>query len=106
MLTNAISFLTMLRTAQTSDVRQQLLGHLGDAAAKASSQPSKTGGFLSGDTNKSGSGALTNVCAALLGSLQQVEVKYTVCVPTLITCEMVLADARTSVQVSTQGRAY
>ncbi|KAL3922580.1 MAG: hypothetical protein SGPRY_004510, partial [Prymnesium sp.] len=57
----------------TSDVRQQLLGHLGNAAAKAASSTSKASGFLSGggDASKPSSGVLTNVCAAMLGSLEQ-----------------------------------
>ena len=58
----------------TSDVRKQLLGHLGNAAAKVAQREQKEAGrfSLSGSADKDPSKAsgLTNVCGALLGSLQ------------------------------------
>ena len=62
----------------TSDVRQQLLGHLANAAAKVASREQKEAAgasrfSLSGSgSDKEGTKAsgLTNLCGALLGSLQ------------------------------------
>ncbi|KAL1520667.1 hypothetical protein AB1Y20_022238 [Prymnesium parvum] len=69
----ALRLFAIVFRQQTSDVRLQLLGHLGTAASKATASSSKTGGFLGGGggDSKPSSVALTNVCAAMLGSLEQ-----------------------------------
>ena len=76
-LNAAVSLFGAVFRLQTSDVRQQLLGHLSTAASKATAKdPRESRGFLSAAPEKSDRGsALTNTCAALLGSLQRLAQK-------------------------------
>ena len=73
-LNSAVRLFGAVFHQQASDVRLQLLGHLGTAAAKAAKAEQKSSGLFSpsgGDKGGDRASALSNVCAALLASLQQ-----------------------------------
>lgn len=69
-LTSAVSLFAAVFRLQTSDVRSQLLHHLATAAAKVAAREQREARERSSSCS-----ALTNICAALLGSLGQMHRK-------------------------------